>query len=80
MDRLRGLIGHERSLREIAQALHFWTQSLSPAAVGALHVTCSDESENECVDAFQHGFVQYLLRLPLSAALPEGERRQLPLG
>jgi hypothetical protein len=35
--------------------------SQAPAAVGALQVTCSDESESECVEAFQRGFVQYML-------------------
>jgi len=29
--------------------------------VGAVHVTCADESEQECCEAFQRGFVHYML-------------------
>ena len=60
-DRLRDLVGRERSLREVAQTLHFFATNLSAAAVGALQVTCADETEHECVEAFQKGFVHYLL-------------------
>jgi len=41
--------------------LLFGTRAMSPQTVGALHLTCADESENECVEALQHGFVKYLL-------------------
>ncbi len=61
MERMRQLVGRERSLREISQALHFAARQMNSAGVGAMHVTCADESENECVDRFQQGFVQYLL-------------------
>jgi hypothetical protein len=61
MERLRNLAGHERSLGEISQVLSFAAQEMHAPVTGAMHVTCSDESENECVDAFQHGFVQHLL-------------------
>jgi len=61
MERLRQLVGHEKSLREVTQTLYFSADSLGSAAVGAMHVTCADESERECADAFQHGFVQYML-------------------
>jgi hypothetical protein len=61
METAKALIGKERSLREVAQALHFSARGLSAPAVGALHLTCSDESEHECIEALQQGFVQYLL-------------------
>jgi hypothetical protein len=61
MDRLRQLVGHEKSLKEVTQTLHLSADSLGSAAVGAMHVTCADESERECADAFQHGFVRYML-------------------
>jgi len=61
MQRLRELVGHERSLRQISQALHFAARERGSAGIGAMHVTCADESENECVERFQQGFVQYLL-------------------
>lgn len=61
MERLRNLIGQERPLAEVSQTLCFAVKSLGPAATGAMHVTCSDESEHECLEAFQHGFVQHLL-------------------
>ena len=61
MELLHNLVGRERSLREVAQVICFWAQRQNAAAVGALHVTCSDESERECAEAFQQGFVQYML-------------------
>ena len=61
MELLHNLVGHERSLREVAQVICFWAQRQNATAVGALHVTCSDESERECAEAFQQGFVQYML-------------------
>ncbi len=51
--RLRQLVGQERSLGEVAQAVHFFALSMNATAVGAMHVTCADESEYECVDALQ---------------------------
>jgi len=61
MEELRTLVGHERPLREIAQALYFSSSAMAAPAAGALHVTCSDESENECAEALQRGFVLYML-------------------
>ena len=55
------MVGKERSLNEVTQALHFFADSLRPGAVGAVHVTCADESEMECVEAFRKGFAHYLL-------------------
>lgn len=61
MDHLYGVVGRERSLRQLTQMLYFDLRTHSDAMVGALHVTCADEAEAECVEAFQQGFVQYLL-------------------
>ena len=58
---LKQFVGVEHSVANICHALHLWAAELHAPAVGAVHVTCSDESENECVNAFQRGFVQYLL-------------------
>ena len=70
---LSGIVGKERSLNEVSQALHFFADSLRPGAVGALHVTCADESETECAEAFRKGFAQYLLP-PLKQAHREPMR------
>ncbi len=61
MDSLRRLVGLERSLAEVVQSLHFDANALAAPAVGAMHVTCADESERECVEALQSGFVRFLL-------------------
>ena len=55
------LIGRERPLTEVANTIHSWAQAQNAAEVGALQVTCSDESERECVEALQHGFTDHLL-------------------
>lgn len=61
MQRLHDVIGRElaadsanRTLRDVAQAQR-------AAAVGAVHVTCSDEAEREAVESFQHWFANALL-------------------
>ena len=61
MDNLLHLIGREGSLHEVTRAIRNEAQSLHAPVVGALHVTCSDESERECLDAFQQGLVKDLL-------------------
>jgi hypothetical protein len=61
MDRLHELVGFEDSVTGVTQALHLAAVAEGPPVVGAMHVSCADESENECVTAFQHGFVQHLL-------------------
>jgi hypothetical protein len=69
LDRLLEIIGKERSLREVNQTLHFAANGLHPRTVGAMHITCADESESECADAFEKGFVRYLLP-PLKVGRP----------
>ncbi len=60
-DSLREAVGRERSVRSVCQALHFGVSELGSPSVGAMHITCADESEHECVTAFQLGFAQYVL-------------------
>ena len=61
MTELYDLVGRERPLPDVTKTLHDWAQTQHAAEVGALHVTCSDESERECVEALQHGFTDPLL-------------------
>jgi hypothetical protein len=61
MERLYRLIGHEQDIESVSRSLYAYASESGVPAVGALHLTCSDESERECVDAFQHTFAEYLL-------------------
>jgi len=56
--RLRELIGRECPLADVSRALHGFVRSTSAPVVGAMEVTCSDESEHECAAAFQVEFVE----------------------
>ncbi|MCP3917180.1 MAG: hypothetical protein GY711_16650 [bacterium] len=58
---LRELLGREWPLDEVARRLRIWVQHQRSSVVGALHVTCADEAELECREAFRRGFVRYLL-------------------
>lgn len=60
-DRIRKLLGVEHGLDEVTRGLRDYVQRMRPAAVGAMHIACADESEYECVDSFQRGFVNHLL-------------------
>ncbi len=61
MAELTFLMGKERDLDRVNDALRDYVGSLGMATVGALHVTCSDESEYECVSSFQDRFVRHML-------------------
>ena len=61
MKRLHALVGGEHELAEVAREIRAAVRALTPTAVGGFHITCSDESEHECADAFQQGFVRHLL-------------------
>jgi len=61
MDTIRQLIGTEQDLEQVTRQLRFFVEGLRTPVVGALHVTCSDESEHECIEAFQRGFVDAVL-------------------
>ncbi|MFZ5833300.1 MAG: hypothetical protein ACOY3P_24690 [Planctomycetota bacterium] len=57
MAQLQEFIGHERDLGVLGWAIRQFALQLGASTVGALHVTCSDEAESECVEAFQRWFV-----------------------
>lgn len=56
MDELVKLIGQERGIKRLSGTLHELGRRLGAPVVGALHVTCADESEKECIQAFERGF------------------------
>jgi len=58
---LAQFIGSEHRLDELARAARMHVDHLRAHSHGALQVTCSDESERECCDAFQQGVVNDLL-------------------
>lgn len=51
----------DRPLGEVVSDLATRVRVHQPPAVGAFHVACADESEGECIDAFQRGLVDPLL-------------------
>lgn len=55
------MMGKEHDLDRVNDALRDHVRSLGMVAVGALHVTCSDEVEYECMSSFQDRFVRHLL-------------------
>ncbi len=61
MHRVRELLGNEYTLDTVSRTLRDAARSQHASAVGALHVTCSDECERECSESFQQWFAQDLL-------------------
>ena len=61
MQHLYDMIGVEQPLTAISRGLKQYARGFRAPIVGAMHVTCSDESERECVDVFQDSFVQEML-------------------
>lgn len=61
MQHVRELVGKEHSLDTVSRTLRDFARGQKAAAVGALHVTCSDECERECSESFQQWFAQDLL-------------------
>jgi hypothetical protein len=61
MDELVKRIGHEFTVKNLSRTLSSLAERLGPGTVGALHLTCADESEHECIRVFQQEFVQHLL-------------------
>ncbi len=59
--KLHALIGTECKLESTSAALREFIEELSPAVVGAHHVTCSDETERECAEAFHRWFAGRML-------------------
>lgn len=61
LEDLRHLLGRDHPLDELNGALRDYVRSLDAPVVGAMHVTCADETEGECRESFQHSFVDALL-------------------
>jgi hypothetical protein len=61
MGQLEELVGVETALDRVSSTLQEYARTLGAPVVGACHVTCSDESEWECAEAFQRSFAQLLL-------------------
>ena len=61
MQRLQDLIGRELEADGFNRSLRNFAQSQRAAAVGAVHITCSDESEHEAAESFQHWFADAVL-------------------
>ncbi len=68
MEKLHKLIGRSFDVDDVARALYGFACDVAAPVTGALHLTCSDESEKECRDALQRNFAGHLLpRLKLGA-------------
>ncbi|MBM4090499.1 MAG: hypothetical protein FJ276_13915 [Planctomycetes bacterium] len=61
MGRIQELIGRECDADGVNRALRDFARGQRAAAVGAVHVTCSDECEREAVESFQHWFADAVL-------------------
>lgn len=61
MGDLTKLLGVEHPLDELNRGLAQYVRSFQPPVVGALHVTCADESEWESIDSFQRWVVAPLM-------------------
>ena len=59
LDRIHELIGQEVVVDEIPKRLNQAAREIHAPAIGAMLVTCSDESEQEVADAFHRFFVQH---------------------
>ncbi|MBI4559131.1 MAG: hypothetical protein HY706_16220 [Candidatus Hydrogenedentes bacterium] len=60
-EHLYDYIGSAHDSDDLNRALKYGVQRLQAATIGAMHVTCSDESEREIVESFQQWFVRDLL-------------------
>ncbi|MCZ6599137.1 MAG: hypothetical protein O7B99_15975 [Planctomycetota bacterium] len=60
-ERLYECLGVERDLNETVRTLRHYVQEQRAPVVGAVHVTCSDEAQQECIQAFDRNFVRYML-------------------
>jgi hypothetical protein len=61
MEEIGRIIGFEHRLDEVNGVLRRYAAGFAAPVVGALHVTCADETEWECGDSFQRTFVNALL-------------------
>ncbi len=71
MKQLLELLGAEHAFAHVCAELRSAVRTLAPSAVGALQITCVDESEHECAEAFQRSFAQEMLpRLKYGSHVP----------
>ncbi len=61
LSRLSTMVGCEHRLDDVNRALREYARQVAAPVVGAVHVTCADESEWECSDSFQRCVVDILL-------------------
>lgn len=61
MERLTAVLGRELDIDDSARRLYRFARDTRAPIVGAMLVTCADESERECADAFRHQFSEHLL-------------------
>ncbi len=60
-ERLRELVGREHDMDSVNWELKRYAHVIRAPVVGAYQISCSDESERECVESFHHIFVRELL-------------------
>lgn len=60
-ERLYEMIGVEHTLSEVERTIRAFVKGEEPPVVGAMLVTCSDESEHECADVFRRDFERSML-------------------
>lgn len=61
MDRIASFLGREVDIDEVGRALYADAGEVRAAVVGGMLITCADESERECRNAFQRNFAEHLL-------------------
>nr|MDJ0523506.1 hypothetical protein [Planctomycetota bacterium] len=71
MKRLHALIGSEHALAETARQIRGAVRAQGATGVGGFQITCADECEHECSEAFWRGFALELLpRLKYGERVP----------
>ena len=78
MNQLHDLIGVETDLVQVNRALRQFAEAIGAPVVGGYQVTCSDEAEWECVQAFQQWFAK--LFLPALKSTSRAPFRSINLG
>ncbi len=71
MKRIYDLIGSEHDLAEVARELKAMVREHGAQGTGAFEITCADESEHECTQAFERVFAHEVLpRLKYGERVP----------
>ena len=55
------MVGRECVMNELSGKLYDVVRDMKPGVVGAMHLTCADETEYECAQAFRTQFTRRLL-------------------